>query len=347
MNYHSHIIRDRLTWNEYTERSILHEVYHTWEYHALNTEGEPLLFVFLQGLIFIALPVIKRIITGTGYFDLTSVYGYAGPISNVELSDLSLQTKACFKKALDAFMKTEQCVCVFSRLHPLLQQDQLLTHLGGVKENGHTIYIDLKASEAEQHLRYHKRLLRQIRSLRQRGYLIKEAQSAAEVLEFTEMYRKNMDRLNASDQYYFDVSYFQQLLEAKEFSSKLLLVYKDEEVICGALIFLSDTIIRNHLSATDPDYLAESPSKLLTDEISRIGRTHGLKVFHLGGGVGGKEDSLFMFKAYFSDLRLADKIWCYVNDQGAYDELAASADVHDQESFFPVYRAGKLNIAVK
>ncbi|EDM38344.1 hypothetical protein PBAL39_01977 [Pedobacter sp. BAL39] len=347
MNYQSHIVRGRLEWNEYTGRSLLHEVYHTWEYHTMNVEGEPLMFVFLQGVIFIALPVIKRIISGTTYFDLTSVYGYAGPISNIDLSMVTTQTASSFREALDAFMKTEQCICLFSRLHPLLNQEHLLKNIGGLRENGQTIYIDLQQSLEGQHLRYHKRLLRQVRALRQRGFSIREATTSSEVSGFADMYRKNMDRLNASESYYFDEGYFQKLLDATEFSCKLILIYKDADMICGAMIFLSDAIIRNHLSATDPEFLSESPSKLLTDEISNIGRKQRLKVFHLGGGVSGKQDSLFTFKSYFSDLRLADKIWCYVRDQVTYNELAAASEVAPSSSFFPIYRAGRLKEIIK
>lgn len=346
MNYQSDIIRDHLSWNEYTSRSLLHEVYHTWEYHLLNTEGEPLMFVFLQGLIFIALPLIKRIIGESGFFDLTSVYGYAGPISNVNFSTVSVQTAACFKEALDQFMKAERCICIFSRLHPLLRQECLLAHLGGLRANGQTIYIDLEEPEAAQHRRYHKRLMRQVRSLRRRGYHTREAATAAEVLEFAEMYRKNMDRLNAGDSYYFDFIYFQQLLGVKACAAKLLLIYKDAEMICGAVIFLSATIIRNHLSATHPDYLGESPSKLLTDEIRRLGQEQGLRIFHLGGGVRGREDSLFRFKSYFSDLRLADMTWCYISNEPAYHALAGSTAAEEDNSFFPVYRAGRAKAAV-
>ena len=111
-------------------------------------------------------------------------------------------------------------------------------------------------------------------------------------------------------------------------------------MICGALILISENVVRNHLSATSEKYLKVSPSKLLTDEISLIGRRLGKKIFHLGGGVGGKEDSLFKFKSHFSDLRINDRIWCYVNDQESYNELLRKKGVvlNGRSTFFPAYR---------
>ncbi|WP_316791802.1 GNAT family N-acetyltransferase [Pedobacter frigoris] len=349
MSYCSHIVRNKIEWIRYIERALIYEAYHTWHYHSLNTEGEPLLFVFEMAHVFIALPLIKRCVPNTSYFDLTSVYGYTGPVSNVDFSQLDASTIAHFKSEFIDFMNEEKCICVFSRLHPFLNQNVLLDYIGGVRDNGNTIYMDLNRSVGEQIANYHPRLARQIRQLRNAGYLIKEASNKEEIRVFTDMYNENMDRLNASSNYYFTEEYFEGLLSSTEFSAKLILIYKGDEITSGAIIFLSQHIVRNHLSATAIEYLGESPSKLLTDEISIVGRVNKSAFFHLGGGVGGKEDSLFKFKSYFSDLRKKDSIWCYVNNPQVYNELAFQVEgvVDSTSSFFPAYRRNKAKEAVK
>jgi hypothetical protein len=339
MYYRNFTIREENEWNAYVERSLSFEIYQTWYYHTLSKEGEPLLFVFEEGECFIALPLIKRVILDTSYYDLTSVYGYCGPISNKELSKVSDLTNQNFKTAFVNFMQEERCICVFSRLHPFLNQQYLLETFGGLKDNGMTIYMDLTIPIQEQKMKYEKRLCRQIKKLRRTGYLIKEADSKEEIKMFTEMYWKNMDRLNASSNYYFDEHYFTNLLKTTQLEAKLILIYNGPELICGALILLSNSIIRNHLSATAPHYLKESPSKLLTDEISMIGRRLGKKIFHLGGGVGGKEDTLFKFKSYFSDLQLKDRLWCYIENTEVYNGLVAQRiNGKAQSDYFPLYR---------
>ncbi|MGF7040279.1 GNAT family N-acetyltransferase [Mucilaginibacter lappiensis] len=338
-------IRNKKEWDAYMDKSLIHEVFHTWNYHSLNQEGEPLLFVYEEEGFFIALPVIKRKIENSLFFDMTSAYGYCGPISNIDLSSLSVLTIASFKTSFVNFMKEENAVCIFSRLHPFLNQYNILESIGGLHENGTTLYMDLSLSVEDQRSKYDKRLFRQIRKLREKGYIIKELNSQEGIKNFTEMYYKNMDRVNASRNYYFDEQYFANLLNAEHFENKLLLIYDGPELICGALLLLSNSIIRNHLSATSPEYLKESPSKLLTDEISMIGRRLGKKIFHLGGGVGGKEDSLFTFKRYFSDLQVKDHIWCYINDNTAYNDLVlkAGVDVNAGANYFPLYRQPKRN----
>jgi len=345
MYYRNFTVREENEWNSYIERSFEHEIYHTWYYHSLNKEGEPILFVFLEGENFIALPIIKREIKESSFFDMTSVYGYCGPISNNDLAQCSILTKQNFKTAFLNFMKEERCICIFSRLNPFLNQYLLLENFGGIRDNGKTIYMDLTVPFQNQKIKYDKRLSRQIKKLREKQYQIKEANTQIEVKEFTEMYCKNMDRLNASPNYYFDEQYFTKLLNPK-LENKLILIYDGTELMCGALILLSKNIIRNHLSATSPKYLKESPSKLLTDEISMIGRRLGKKIFHLGGGVGGREDSLFEFKSHFSDLQIDDKVWCYINDNIVYNHLTAlnGNEIKPNTKYFPLYRKSTIII---
>ncbi|TKC03690.1 GNAT family N-acetyltransferase [Pedobacter frigoris] len=349
MSYRSRIVRNKMEWIRYIERALMYEAYHTWHYHSLNTEGEPLLFVFELAHVFVALPLIKRGIPDTNYFDLTSVYGYAGPVSNVDLSQLDALTVERFKSEFIDFMNEEKCVCVFSRLHPFLNQQVLLGPIGGVRDNGNTIYMDLKRSVDEQIANYHPRLARQIRHLRHAGLVIKEASDKTEIGIFTDMYNENMSRLHASSNYYFTEDYFEGLLNSTEFSAKLILIYKGIEITSGAIIFLSEHIIRNHLSATATEYLGDSPSKLLTDEISCMGRSTDAGIFHLGGGVGGKEDSLFQFKSYFSEQRKQDCIWCYVNNQHVYNELTfqVKGGVDSSPNFFPAYRRSTAKEVIK
>lgn len=340
MQYQSFIIREKPEWDAYVKRSCNYEVYHTWYYHSLNREGEPLLFVYEEAGFFIAFPMIKRKIDHSSFYDLTSVYGYAGPVSDTDFSAITEHSLQSFKDEFCRFLTTERCVSVFTRLYPFLAQQCLLENIGGLSSNGSTIYMDLSITLEEQRARYEKRLRRQIKKLRESNYTIKDGRSPEEVRLFTEIYHKNMDRLNAGKSYYFDESYFMGLLNPEEFSNRLILIYDGPELICGALLLISEHVVRNHLSATAEKYLNVSPSKLLTDEISMIGRRLGKKIFHLGGGVGGKEDSLFQFKRHFSDLQIPDRIWCYIHDPKAYRELVLQrgAEVNPESAFFPAYR---------
>lgn len=327
-------------WNSYIERSVHYDFYHTGEYHSLQTRGEPFLFVFEQDDVVIMFPLLKRRIEHTGFVDFTSAYGYPGPLSNREFADISDSHAEAFKDAFLRFIAEERCVSVFARLNPFIDHCTLLERFGGVYGNGKTVYMDLTTTLEEQRARYEKRLRRRIKQLRRKNYRLSESEDPVEISLFRDLYYENMDRVKASESYYFEEDYFLNLLDKSRFKSKLLLVYDEDTLISGAIVIYSGKIIRNHLSATNFHYLKDSPGKLLTDEISLIGRDLGLQYFHLGGGVAGREDSLFHYKASFSDLYLEDKVWCYIADPVTYDYLVdlKAPEEGGNEQMFPLYR---------
>lgn len=338
MAYHLINIEQPAEWDACIQAAVNYDFYHTWHYHALEKNGQPLLFVYEEPGVFIALPLLKREINNSGLFDLTSVYGYCGPISNRNFIDINLQVLENFKDSFLKFMKTSGFISLFSRLNPFIDQKVLLEKIGGLCANGKTVYMDLSISIEAQRAGYEKRLARQIRQLRKMPYQIKETSSAAEIRLFTAMYTENMLRLGASQRYFYDEAYFIQLLTNNGKECKLVVIYDGKEMICGAVIMCTGNVIRNHLSATANAYVQHSPSKLLTDEISVIGRQLGKRYFHLGGGLEGKEDSLFKFKNAFSSLLLEDATWRFVSDPLVYNDLVRERDDHSNRNYFPLYR---------
>ncbi|MBB2148463.1 GNAT family N-acetyltransferase [Pedobacter gandavensis] len=338
MAYHLINIEQSAKWDACVHEAVNYDFYHTWHYHALEKNGEPLLFVYEEAGVFIALPLLKREINNSGLYDLTSVYGYSGPISNRNFKDISDQMLDNFKQSFLTFMKTSGFISLFSRLNPFIDQKVLIEKIGGLYDNGKTVYIDLSVSIEDQRAGYEKRLGRQIRQLRKMPFQIKETSSAKEIRLFTAMYTENMLRLGASPRYFYDESYFIQLLTNNGEECKLIVIYDGEEMICGAVIMCAGNVIRNHLSATADGYVHYSPSKLLTDEISVIGRQLGKRYFHLGGGLEGKEDSLFKFKNAFSTLLLPDSTWRFVSDSSVYNDLVKERNNTSNLNYFPLYR---------
>ena len=323
-------------WTTYVRNSVIYDFYHTWHYHSLEKNGDPFLFVYEESDVFIALPLLKREIANSGLYDLTSVYGYSGPISNRKFADIGDQILENFKYFFLNFMKTGRYICVFCRLNPFIDQKVLIEKIGGISNNGKTVYIDLSISIEEQRIGYEKRLGRQIRHLRKMPYVIKEAKTRDEIRSFTAMYNENMLRLKAEKSYFFNEDYFAAII--KKDTCKLIVMHDGMKMICGAIIMCCGGIIRNHLSATAVDYVNQSPSKLLTDEISIIGRQRGMKYFHLGGGLGGREDSLFKFKSSFSNLFLEDSTWQFVSDTVTYNDLIKERKNDLDINYFPLYR---------
>ena len=328
------------TWSSYVTRSHKYDFYHTADYHEIAKKGEPLLFVYEEDNNFIAFPFLKRPIPNTNLYDFHSVYGYNGPISNVEIDELNEEFIEQFQLALKEFLKEEKCVSVFAKFHPFFNQTRSLESMGGVHNNGKTVYIDLRQSLEDQHKKYRSSTYKCIKKARKLGYSSRLMEDSKEIGLFTALYQKSMDRIGATSSYKFDEEYFTKLLNSKQCNAKLLLILFEEKIICGGIITFNSGIIQAHLLATDSNYLNHSPAKLLIEEICLLGREYSMDYFHLGGGLGYKDNSLLDWKLGFTDLILPQKSWRYVFDEKVYADLVLQSgnDLNSDVDFFPLYR---------
>lgn len=338
--FNSITIHQEKEWKQIVQKSLNYDFYHTWDYHNMSSEGNPILFVYNEGDDFIAFPLIKRNIPNSLFFDMTCVYGYTGPISNRKFETISDEMSENFKRDLLQFLKDHKIVSVFSRLHPFFDQLSLMKNFDGVYGNGKVVLIDLLQTVENQRSRYKGRLFGKIVKLKKQGFYIKESKSPEAIKEFTAIYTENMNRVGANSSYMFNEEYFQNFLNSEEIQSKLIMVYHDNLAVCGAIVIFTKIIIQTHLLATRTSYMKFSPAKLITDEITLIGRKLGMHYLNLGGGYGFKQDSLFEFKELFSDLSLDYKSWRHIADEATYRKLILEANIDPDVDvdFFPLYR---------
>jgi hypothetical protein len=332
----------------------LYDIYHLPSYHRLaeeQGEGQATLFVFEMDDDVIAVPLLLRQcakvsgLEGEASCDATSVYGYPGPISSLQQPTEKLLNH--FSAAFRDYLEDHKVVTAFSRLNPLFEQPLLLDQLGQILEIGPTAAIDLTLSTEVQYQRYRKSHRYEIEKAQEEGVRGIHDTDWTYLQDFIDVYYETMRRVNADDYYFFDQGYFSRLRQLLGEHLHLFVALKDGRVISGALFTYCNGIIQYHLSGTDSDYRALAPSKLILDTVRCWGNEIGAKVFHLGGGVGGKKDGLFRFKAGFSDQVYQFKIWRMIVDPRAYQQLvdqkqhwnqAHGLEVADSE-YFPAYRA--------
>ena len=77
------IIYNKKDWNNFISTMESYDVYHTFDYHdVMKKPGEePLLITYKKDSTKIGLPFLKRTVDNE-FFDLVSVHGYLGPVSN-------------------------------------------------------------------------------------------------------------------------------------------------------------------------------------------------------------------------------------------------------------------------
>ncbi|QJB32258.1 GNAT family N-acetyltransferase [Chitinophaga oryzae] len=341
MPYFTVEITEKEQWNQVIHAAHTHDFYHTWYYHQLSAaNSHPFIFVFEKEGHFIAVPLLKRNIEDTSYFDCTSVYGYAGPLSSHDFRDMSPLLLQQFSQAFLQFLKKKKIVSVFTRLHPLIHQHFQPGKTGGLYDNGKTVVIDLSLSVAERRQQYRKAFRSKINQLRDKGYKVRQGVDEEDIASFAAIYLQNMQRLGASANYHFDKNYFSRLLQATGFRSDILLASYEGRDTAGVFLTCCNNIMQLHLAATHEDFIHDSPMRLLVEEASIFGQSKGMRHLHLGGGVGGQQDSLFNFKAGFSDQHLDFKTWRLIADTATYKALtlkkAPTPVMTDLP--FPVYR---------
>lgn len=334
-------LEDKQAWNDVMLKADSYDFYHCNSYHELEHIGEPWLFLVENKEDFIALPLITRSIPDSEYVDVTSVYGYPGPISNKVCHELSTELIRYFQKELLACLESKKVVSAFSRLHPIIEQVDFLDGLGEIAYFNKTVAINLTEPVDIQRRKYRKSNKSEINQLRNRGYVVRIATEQQQLNEFIAIYNENMRRVNAGAYYFFDQDYFSKFLCSSDFTADLLLAYYEDEITAGAIFTVTNRIMQYHLAGTKKRYLKATPMKLIIDEARLLGTERGLQYLHLGGGVSGSdEDSLYRFKSGFSDTNFTYKVWKMVVNEHKYQELveAKSAKKELNHNYFPLYR---------
>jgi hypothetical protein len=333
------------------------DIYFAEEYAQVNElieNGEALFFEIKSEHGHITLSTIKREIdiriNGEKYYDLISPYGYGGPVihSYTDLDKLREEFEASFTD----YCRKNNIVSEFVRFNPLFQNQEPFKDMYDVIYLRNTVGTDLKSFKDPFQEEFCATARRRVRKLtKDDRFSCVVTRNFDDVEDFIDIYRETMDRLNASDFYYFDDTYFYEL--KKKFGNDLLTttVYFEGEIIAMGLYFISGDIIHDHLNGTRAEHLKHSPAYLLKYTMMNWAKANGFSTIHYGGGVSNSpEDTVLKFKKRFSkntefEFHIGKKIW----NRKVYNELCRRNGIFGETEFFPAYRAGdgfKKKVAV-
>jgi CelD/BcsL family acetyltransferase involved in cellulose biosynthesis len=330
-----------------------HDVYHVPGYAALSArqeDGEAIAFLAEEGRQRFFVPLIVRpidpdLIGGAACFDATCPYGYPGPLLSPDADTVAGDFVARAAAALVDGMRQRRIITGFTRLHPLLPvPTEPLALAGRLVQHGETISIDLTQSDEEiwHHTRRDHR--KDINRARRQGQVARMDETWEHFDAFVAIYHQTMQRLGAQDVYFFSQEYFTSLRTVLGDHVHLSVVEIGGELAGAGLVTEMSGIVQNHLSGTRQEFMASSPEKLRVDFLRGWAKARGNRRFHLGGGLGGRPDALFQFKAGFSACRHAFWTWRLVADPWVYRRAVATwQDLHgvpadDVTGFFPAYR---------
>lgn len=318
-------------WDDIVRSFKNYDVYYLSGYSKafkLHGDGEPTLFYYENHNIRAMNVVMKRDIEKderfsgklpeNSYFDMTTPYGYGGFLIEGKATEDSLRH---LDAEYSALCKSKSIISEFVRFHPLLKNSEILEGVYDISMLGKTISMNLDSKE---------NILSGMTS-RDRGKVRKVQKLGGEIFwgrdaelyrEFIQLYNVTMDKNNAKNYYYFGQDFYDSILKDLKYNALMFYAVYQGKKIAMSIILLANQQMHYHLGASDIDYRHLAPTNFLFYETACWGCENGYKTFHLGGGLGSSEDSLYKFKSAFN--RKSDNTFAIgrkIFDEEKYEEL--------------------------
>ncbi len=334
-------------WEEALGRAP-HDYFHTPAYVAAcaaHEDGQALLFVADAGDHGMLVPLVRHPLPAFGerfqaFSDAMSPYSYATPVYWGCTAPGRLEA---LHRALEQALRDLGVVSIFLRLNPYLEAPEPgLAAVGDVQVHGPVVYLDLRDPEGSweginsQNRRFIKGQLADGCSVRIDDWNALDQVVAA--------YHATMERLGASNFYYFRREFFLRLREADPAHFHLATAFSAHGEVTGGMFFTEmGGLVHGFLSGALDQFAHLSPAKLLNNAVRLWGVEQGCHTFNLGGGLGSAQDNLFQFKVRFSKLTRNYATFRKIIIPEVYLALAGTLEP-DPGGYFPRYRRPSVRV---
>ena len=301
---------------------------------SLLGQGRPVYLSLAGGGGTVVFPLLVRD-APDGHVDVGTPMGYGGPVAVGPQPPVTE-----FLAAYDSWCLESRAVATFARFHPLLANQRLVEGRWHLEHIGHSIGWRVAGRAADDLLAgmssHHRRLVRKARNA---GVETTAAGRPGGLEAFVSLYEETMRRREAAAFYFFPGAYWSHLLvELGAFLVRFDALL-DDELVASILCLAGGPWLHYHLGCSSERGQELGANHLLFHAAASWAAEHGFERFHLGGGVGGFEDSLYEFKRRFDPEGACPAyLGKAVHDRDAYLALSG-ADEIAYEGYFPAYRS--------
>ncbi|HON21230.1 MAG TPA: GNAT family N-acetyltransferase, partial [Bacteroidales bacterium] len=247
------------------------------------------------------------------YFDIQSVYGYTGIISN-SYEDEFIQD---FYLNFNKYCLDNHIIAEFIRFHPLLNNYNIPLKTHTILLDRKTVGLNICQSYEDiwKHA-YSSTNRNMIRKAQKIGYsaIIMHEPSMQDIEQFMEIYHQSMRAVHADSYYFFNRNYFLNMFQLLKKHIYLIQIKDCQgKIVCASVFFHYYNFFHYHLSGRIQE-ADNSVNNFLLDEAVKLAQNLGAAIFHFGGGrTASPNDSLLKFKKNFSkttfDFYIGKKIY--------------------------------------
>jgi hypothetical protein len=331
--------------------------YYCYELLTSGASGQQQLHFFRyeaeDGSLLAVMPFALRPIilndTDTGYFDVSSPWGYNGPYFKTGLSEALI---ADFWLMVDAWYLEHNVVAEFLRFNFFGNYKgytgkavHTLLNVKGDITNWETFWSNLKSNTRNQ---FRKAAKMGLEFEMWYGDIPEK-----KIADFYTVYIGTMDRRDAVDSFYHPLEYFVNFQKYNSKKCGVGLVYAEGKPISSEFFLIADQTMFSFLGGTDSDYFKLRPNEYLKINAVAWANKKGLHYYMIGGGLSdGTEDKLYQYKKKYFPMDddidfytgrkvVMPKAYLALVQMASIDMDGDTALVHIDTGFFPKYRQRK------
>lgn len=323
----------------------LRDIYFTDNYCKIYEEnGDGVLETFhiktrYGNLIYKFLKRKIKTINNITYYDITTPYGYGGPIIVSCKNGDKEKIIEIFKVKFNEYCRENNIVSEFIRFHPIEKNYEGMELYMDIEYIRDTVYIQIDDEE-----KIWSNMVSECRTATRKAIKNNvKIEQTRDLCEFRLLYEQTMKKNNASKYYFFSDKFLENTMNFLDDNIVIFNAVYEEKVISSVMAIKYGDYVHYHLSGSDIEYSKYRPVNLLIYEMCLWGYREGAKYLHLGGGYTGNDDSLFKFKKTFSkDGRAKFFIGKKIHNKEIYELLVELKREENNgkinEIYFPKYR---------
>ena len=293
-------------WREALAQFLLIDVCHLPEYHLAYCTCSPnsraLMWCFSEGkqhfcYPFLLSPVYLKVSDKeerqTDYFDISSVYGYSGPLASSE--DRGFLGRAW--REFDTWLEAEKVIAEFTRFSCYADTKRFAHSETLIELNRSLAVSNLPKTEEELLGGLGSKTRNMIRKAQREGLESRELNPEEWISGFKSLYQLTMDRNQATDFFFYSEDYYNYLLKLPDQEFRLFGVFKEEHLVAGAIVLVYQKTALYHLGANLSEFSVLGASNLVLFELGKALIGSEVEFLNLGGGrTSEPKDPLLRFK---------------------------------------------------